>query len=160
MSFDERLQRAIQRGKRTRNEKNKEADAVRMSEEEIKNLHSKYRLELSEHIENNLKQLSEQFPGFDYQTVFGEDGWGGKISRDDVNLGEDRSSKNLYSRFEMVIRPYSDSHIVELVGKATIRNKELFNRTNYHFLHELDEVTFRELIDLWVLDFAEQYATI
>ena len=160
MSFDERLQRAIQRGKRSRDEKNKEADAIRMSEEDIKNLHSKYRLELSEHIENNLKQLSDQFPGFDYQTVFGEDGWGGKISRDDVNLGEDRSSKNLYSRFEMVIRPYSDAHIVELVGKATIRNKELFNRTNYHFLHELDEVTFRELIDLWVLDFAEQYATI
>ncbi len=160
MSFDERLQRAIQRGKRTRDVKNKEADAIRMSEEDIKNLHSKYRLELSEHIENNLKQLSDQFPGFDYQTVFGEDGWGAKISRDDVNLGEDRSSKNLYSRFEMVIRPYSDAHIVELVGKATIRNKELFNRTNYHFLHELDEVTFRELIDLWVLDFAEQYATI
>ena len=160
MSFDERLQRAIQRGKRTRDDKNKEADAVRMSEEEIKNLHSKYRLELSEHIENNLKQLSDQFPGFDYQTVFGEDGWGAKISRDHVNLGEDRSSKNLYSRFEMVIRPYSDAHIVELVGKATIRNKELFNRTNYHFLHELDEETFRELIDLWALDFAEQYATI
>lgn len=160
MSFDERLQRAIQRGKRTRDEKNKEADAVRMSEEEIKNLHSKYRLELSEHIENNLKQLADQFPGFDYQTIFGEDGWGAKISRDDVNLSSDRSSKNLYSRFEMVIRPYSDAHIVELVGKATIRNKELFNRTNYHFLDELDEKTFRELIDLWVLDFAEQYATI
>ncbi len=160
MSFDERLQRAIQRGKRTRDTKNKEADAERMSEEDIKNLHSKYRLELSEHIENNLKQLADQFPGFSYQTIFGEDGWGGKISRDDVNLGKDRSSGNLYSRFEMVIRPYSDAHIVELIGKATIRNKELFNRTHYHFLHELDEKTFRELIDLWVLDFAEQYATV
>ena len=58
----------------------------------------------------------------------------------------------------MLIRPFSSSHIVELVGKATIRNKEAFNRTHFQFLREVDVDSFTELIDLWILEYAELYA--
>ena len=39
-----------------------------------------------------------------------------------------------------------------------IHNKEVFNRTHFQFLAEADLDSFRELIDLWVLEYAEQFA--
>src|SRR5688572_22097031 len=99
MDFDQRLQKAITRGEQTRSsEVRKRADRA-LSEEEFKNLHSQYRLELSDHIETCLRKLADHFPGFRYQTVISEDGWGAKVSRDDLNLGPKRSTGNLFSRF-------------------------------------------------------------
>jgi hypothetical protein len=102
--------------------------------------------------------LSEHFPGFQYKSIVGEDGWGARISRDDFH-GNSGPSRNVYSRLEMTVRPFSGAHILELAAKATIRNKEVFNRTQFQFLAQADLDSFRELVDLWVLEYAEQYAT-
>ena len=67
-------------------------------------------------------------------------------------------SNNFYSRFEMVIRPLSSAHIVELAAKATVRNKEIFNRSHFQFLNQVDVDSFSEMIDLWALEYAEQFA--
>ena len=157
MEFDKRLQRAIVRGKHARNAEGRRKAAQALSKDELKTLHSKCRLDLSEHIEDCLRRLADHFPGFDFQTIVGEDGWGAKINRDDFQAGRGRQAENLYSRLEMVIRPFSSTHIVELAAKGTVRNKEIFNRTHYQFLSEYDRETFQELIDLWVLEYAEQY---
>jgi len=159
MDFDERLQRAIVRGEQARNAEGRRKTEQALSEDELKTLHSKCRLDLSEHIENCLRRLADHFPGFDFQTIVGEDGWGAKINRDDFQPGRGRQSENLYSRLEMVIRPFSATHIVELAAKATIRNKENFNRSHYQFLDQYDAKAFQELIDLWLLEYAEQYAS-
>ena len=67
-------------------------------------------------------------------------------------------SSSLYSRLEMTISPLGSAPLIELVAKATIRNKELFSRTHFQRLEQVDTDSFREMIDLWVLEFAEQFA--
>jgi hypothetical protein len=159
MDFDQRLQKAITRGEQTRStEVRKRADKS-LSEEEFKNLHSQYRLELSDHIETCLRKLADHFPGFRYQTVISEDGWGAKVSRDDLNLGPKRSAGNLFSRFEILVPPFSSTHIVEVVAKGTIHNKEVINHAHYQFLAEVDLDSLKAMIDHRVLEYAELFAT-
>ena len=58
----------------------------------------------------------------------------------------------------MLIRPASSYQLLDLSAKATICNKELFNRSHFQRLTEADLTSFNEMIDLWVLEFAELYA--
>lgn len=157
MDFQERLEKAVQRGKRVSDERARIAAEAAMSEEELKRLHSQYRLELSEHIEKCLHDVAHQFPGFRFETVVGDRGWGAAISRDNLAF-EGGKRLNYYSRLEMTVRPFSRSHVLELTAKGTIRNKEIFNRSQYHSLHKADGKSFNELIDLWALEYAELYA--
>jgi len=157
MNFDERLQKAIQRGQRRSDDKARQAKEQQLSEDELKRLHTRYRLQLSEHIEKCLKTLPAHFPGFDYKTVFGERGWGGSCSRDDIRMTGGRRN-NDYSRIEMTIRPYSEYHVVDLSTKGTIRNKEVFSRNHFEKIEDVDDAKFIELIDIWVLEYAELYA--
>ncbi len=158
MDFNQRLEKAITRGEQTRDSSARELAEQALTEDELKSLHSQYRLDLSEHIEDCLRKLADHFPGFQYQAVVSEDGWGAKISRDDVNLGRNRSTGNLFSRFELLIRPYSAANIVELVAKGTIRNKEVVNIANFQFLAEVDLDSLQAIIDQRVLEYAELFA--
>ena len=158
MKFQDRLQKAIDRGHRSRDERQREQAAEALSEEECKRLHSQYRLELTEHIEKVLHQLSDQFPGFQLETVMGDRGWGAAVVRDDVNLGRRNERDNLYSRLELVVRRYGPHQVLDLAAKGTARNKEIFKRNHFQGLSEVDLDGFHELVDLWVLQYAEQYA--
>lgn len=160
MNFDQRLERAIERGQRRRSAEDRERAEQAMTEDEFKNLHSKARLELSEHIETCLRKLSEYFPGFDFESVVGSEGWGAKISRDDIasGAGAGKGLTRLYSRLEMVIRPYTASHIVELVARGAIRNKEVLSRSHFQMLAQFDVESFSDLIDQWVLEYAEKFS--
>jgi hypothetical protein len=156
-SFDERLQRAIQRGEKHQAARRQAQETEAMTEEQFKQLHTKLRLQMSDYIENGLQKMSNYFPGFRFETLFGDAGWGGACFRDDLDLSGPKR-RNLYSRLELAIRPYSAVHVLELTGKGTIRNKELFNRTHYEKLSEVREDDFQELIDLWIVEYAEQYS--
>jgi hypothetical protein len=158
MDFQERLQKAIERGQRRKDEKARQAEAQAMTEEEYKRLHSTLRLELTEQIEPCLAQLADQFPGFKTETVVGERGWGGAIVRDDVDLRAGRKRTNFYSRLEMVVRPFNQYRVLDLAAKGTIRNKEVYNRHHYQLLDEADLDSFKELISHWVLEYAELFA--
>ncbi|MDA0284858.1 MAG: hypothetical protein O3B13_00825 [Planctomycetota bacterium] len=159
MDFEHRLEQAIERGHRSRDALARAEQQKTLSEEELRNRHSSARLNLSDHAETLLRKLADHFPGFRFETVVDEDGWGARISRDDVNLGPG-SRANQYSRFQILVRPYSQAaKIVEVVAKGAIRNKEMLNRTHYQFLAEFDEERFKEVIDLWVLEFAEQFTS-
>ena len=155
--LEDRLNRAIRRGQGSREERGRIEGEKKATQEDMKNRHSQLRLALSDHIEKCLRQLTDHFPGFDFSTVVNEDGWGARISRDDVRM-QRGSNNNQYSRFEMLIRPWSDTNILELVTKGTIRNKESLNRNNFRMLPEATEDGFREVIDGLVVEFAEQYA--
>jgi len=154
MEFERRLQRAIERGQRKGDAQTQASAKQAESEEELKRLHSQYRLELSEHIERCLRQLPDHFPGFRYETVVGDRGWGAAVSRDDAGRGR----SNYFSRLEMTVRPFSSYHVLELSAKGTIRNKEIYNRTHYQRLTEADPQNFLDIIDLWILEYAELYA--
>ena len=155
--FEERLHKAIQRGQQFREaEGGANGDQAR-TEEELRTLHSGLRNELTEHIEACLPKLADHFPGFEFTTVLNEKGWGARITRDDLNL-KAGVSRTEYSRLEIVIRPFSDAHILEIATKGTIRNRESLNRSNFRFLTDADLETLTQMVDSIVLEFAEQYS--
>jgi hypothetical protein len=157
MNFEERLEKAIQRGQRSHDDAARARAEQAMNEEELRRLHSQYRLALSEHIEHTLRQLPRHFPGFRYETLVGDRGWGGAVSRDDLALVAGRR-QNFFSRLEVVVRPFTASRVLELAAKGTIRNKELLNRAQFEPLTDVDLESFNEQVDRWVLEYAELYA--
>lgn len=156
--FEQRLNEAIKRGRRAGGAR-AEAEAKRkLDERELRRLHADYRLELSEYIETCLRKLAEHFPGFEISRVVGERGWGAAINRDNLEVDRRRGRVNQFSRLEMVIRPLTEYYVLELAAKATIRNKEIFNRSHFQLLDEVDRASFTDMIDVWALEFAERYA--
>ncbi|QDV43478.1 hypothetical protein Enr13x_33350 [Stieleria neptunia] len=155
--FQSRLESAIQRGQRRRDHSVSEAKRKELSEEELKRLHTSYRLSLSERIEAKVRSIIDAFPGFRQEALFGEVGWGTACYRDDLRIKSGRRS-NAYSRFEMVIRPYSDLRVLDLKGKATAENREIFNRSLFRNIEEVDVEEFEDVIDAWTIEYAEQYA--
>jgi hypothetical protein len=155
--FEQRLQKAIQRGQQVRTATGAAAEADAASEEQLRGRHAHLRNELSEHIESCLRKLCDHFPGFDFQTVINEKGWGARISRDDIRLGRG-TARNEYSRLEILVRPFSDARILEVSTKGTIRNRESLNRGNFRYLHEATLEDLRQMIDGITLEFAEQYS--
>ncbi len=157
MDFNQRLEKAIERGKKSGDAEAQARAEAAISEEECRRLHSQYRLQLSDHIEHCLRELPRHFPGFRYESMVGDRGWGGALVRDDLTV-RDRRRENLFSRLEVVVRPFSASHVIEVAAKGTIHNKEIFNRSQYQRLSAVDVPNFAELIDRWVLEYAEMFA--
>ena len=120
--------------------------------EELRRLHTSYRLALSDRIETAIHGVGDHFPGFRQGSLFGEVGWGSACYRDDLRIESGRRS-NQYSRLEMVIRPYSDLRVLDLKGKGTVMNRELFNRSYYVPIAEVDVEEFEQLIDTWAIEY-------
>ncbi len=156
--FEKRLEKAIQRGQLASDERARAAAEKALNEQELRRLHTQYRLELSEHIEMCLRRLPDHFPGFRFETVASERGWGAAVSRDDLGMSDRGGRSTLFSRLEMTIRPLTEFNVLELSGKATVHNREIFNRTHFERLSEVDLHAFTETIDRWALEFAELYA--
>jgi hypothetical protein len=157
--FDERLRSAIERGAQRAHSAADAARKAALSEEELRQLHTQCRLRLSERIESEVRRLPDFFPGFRLHTLYGEQGWGVACSRDDFASGRGGDRQNEFSRFELTVRPFSPTlAVLELSGKATIRNREIFNRTHFEKLDEADVERFEQLIDVWILEFAERFA--
>lgn len=157
MEFERRLEKAIERGHRRGEAEAQAQRRAAMTEEDLRRLHAQYRLELSDHVESCLSKLADHFPGFRFETIVDERGWGARVRRDDVALREGRRDTH-FSLLEMVVRPLGPYHVLELAAKGTIRNKEVFKRTHFEELGEADPTSFQELIDLWVLEYAELFA--
>ena len=155
--FESRLDAAITRGKKRAEWKASQQRQKELSEEELRRLHTSYRLSLSERIEIAIHGVSDHFPGFRQESLFGEIGWGSACYRDDLRIESGRRT-NMYSRLEMVIRPYSDLRVLDLKGKGTVMNRELFNRGHYLPVAEVDVEEFEQLIDSWAIEYAEMYA--
>lgn len=155
--FDERLKQAIARGNRKHEREAQQEQKQALNLDELKQLHSQYRLQFSEHIEACLQKLPQYFPGFRFETLYGDRGWGAACSRDDLRLDGGRRD-NLYSRLEVTVRPFSEYHVVDLAAKGTVRNKELLTRSHFVKIADVEPQEYLELIDRWVLEYAELYA--
>lgn len=157
MQFEERLQQAIERGQRRGEAKAKAEQNAALTEEEFRRLYLQSRLNLSERVEECMQRLPNYFPGFRFETLVGERGWGASCYRDDLRLERGTRSTD-FSRLEVTVRPYSSLHVLELAAKGTVRNKEVFTRNFFEKLEEADIEKFRQLVDSWVLEYAELYA--
>jgi hypothetical protein len=156
--FRERLARAVQRGQKISTDRVEAEAHKEMSQAELKRLHRDYRLQLTEHIERSINELPNHLPGFQIEPVLADRGWGSAASRDDLSIDRVHGRRNFFSRMELVVRPVSDSFVLDILGKGTIRNKEVFNRSFFQLLSEVDMETFRDTIDHWILEYAQRYA--
>ncbi len=154
MDFDERLKKAVERGANAAEAKRTSEAAQAMSEEQLRRLHSQYRLKLSEYIERCLQKLAGYFPEFRYESVVSDRGWGAAVTVEEW----DRSLRNALTRLEVVVAPFNSAHVLELVARGTVHNKEVYNRNFYQPLEHFQIERFQELVDLWVPEFAEIYA--
>ena len=151
MDFEQRLQEAIERGQHSRRTKDAQAAQQALSVEELKRLHTQFRLEVSDHVERCLKKLVNHFPGFEFAAIVSEKGWGAELRRDDVSFNpQTRRRDNLFSRLEMVVRPFSSASVLDLAAKGTIRNKEVFARAHFQRLAEADPLTTIDDHGLWL----------
>jgi hypothetical protein len=156
--FQKRLEKAIERGQRTGDAREQAEHERAMSEREMRRRHTAYRLKLSEHVESCLREIPDHLPGFQFESLVSDRGWGAAVTRDDITSGPAGRPVSRFSRLEVFVRPLTESFVLELNAKGTVRNKEFFNRTHYQHLDEADLDSFTELVDLWVLEFAELYA--
>lgn len=155
--FDERLKQAIRRGHDRGLQTQDEATLKKARQDELRRLHTTMRLQLSERIEQVVRHFIDQFPGFQFSSVYGENGWGAACTRDDlVILNNQRQSK--YSRFEMAVRPLSDVFVLDLQARGTIANREKLVRSYFQPLDEVDIAHFQRLIDDWMVAYAELYS--
>ncbi len=155
--FESRLESAIRRGQKRAESAADRQRQQELSEDELRRLHTSYRLSLSERIEKAIGRVTDHFPGFRQESLFGEGGWGTACYRDDLKLESGRRT-NQYSRLEIVIRPYSDVKVLDMKSKGTVTNREIFNRHHFEKLVDVDEDDFASLIDVWAIEFAELYA--
>ena len=159
MDLERRLKDAIDRGKRRAEQENAQLQQQQMSEQELRTRHTDFRLQLSEHIENGLKSLSEHFPGFDYETIYGDRGWGGAIYRDDLTTDKTtRKTGSFYSRLEITVKPHTDMHIVDLAVRGTVFNREVLSTAFFEEVQTARMEAFIEKVDLWVVAYAESFA--
>jgi hypothetical protein len=154
--FEDQLRKAIERGQRANDALQAEQKLARLSADQLKIRHNDFRLKLSDRIEVTLKSLVNQLPGFAYENIYGERGWGGAVSRDELLMtrGQRRS---VYSRLEITVKPLSDLEIVDLAGKGTVKNREIFVRNHFRTIQESELDEFLEMVDRWVLEFAQLY---
>jgi hypothetical protein len=158
MEFGDRLQRAVERGKQRRLAADRQQELAQLTEEESKALHAQARVSLSDHVESCLRRLAREFPGFDFQTVLSPEGYGAKVSRDDLRSRGGREMAHEYSHLEVIIRSYSSGRILEVVCRGAIANKEVLSRSFYQALQQLDLDLFYSQVDQWLLEYAEKYA--
>jgi hypothetical protein len=155
--FEDRLKKAVARGASRAESLQSAEERKRQEAEELKRLHTKYRLELSDHIEQVIRRLVDMFPGFRHQSVFGDAGWGSACVRDDLVI-EKGNRSNKYSRFEIVVRPVNEFNVLDLQAKGTIADRELMSRSLYHPIAQADMARFRQAVDDWAVAYAELYA--
>ena len=155
--FESRLESAITRGKKRAEWKASQERQKELSEEELRRLHTSFRLTLSDRIEGAVHRVADHFPGFRQESLYGDIGWGSACFRDDLRIESGRRN-NEYSRLEMMIRPYSDLRVLDLKGKGTVMNREVFNRSFYVPVAEVEIGEFQQLIDSWAIEYAEMYA--
>ncbi len=160
MDFEEQLRQAISRGQEQGSVRKSSEEKQQLSEEYLKNRHAEFRLALSDYIEEGVKRLTEHFPGFEYETIYGDRGWGGAVYRDDITRGKNGKSGAFYSRLEIAVRPMSEFNVLNVSGKGTIHDKEYYSWNYFKEIPDVSLVDFREKIDGWILVYAEKFASI
>ena len=154
--FEQQLRSAVQRGRATSQALTPEQE-VALTEEQARRLHTRYRVTLSDSAEGLLKQLPNHLPGFRYETMFGDRGWGGACFRDDSRVVDGRRN-DFYSRLEITVRPFQGVDVIEVTAKGTVHNKEVFQRAHVKKLSDLVEANATEAIRRWIVEYAEIYS--
>ncbi|MEQ1904504.1 MAG: hypothetical protein ABL888_09990 [Pirellulaceae bacterium] len=153
MNFEDQIKKAIDRGRQTGQISQEASRAAQLTQDELKRRHSAYRLELSEYIEQTLRKVPNLVPGFSFETVYGDRGWGGAIARDDIQRGG-----TFYSRLELSVRPAGEYGLLTIVGRGTIKNREVLSWNHFAEIADVETNAFKKLIDAWILQYIEMFS--
>lgn len=156
--FSKRLESAIRRGQQAADHKASAERQQEQSEEQLRQLHSEHRLHLCDLIEQRINALADHFPGFRSEAVYDGDGWGSACYRENLSIEKGKRTTQ-FSRFELVVRPCTDLLVLDIKGKGMVNNREVFNRSHFAKLAELEIEDFEKCIETWSLQFAETYAS-
>lgn len=156
--FTKRLESAIERGKQAADQQASTQRKREQTEEELRERHSEYRRHLCNKIEKSINQLADHFPGFRSESVYDEEGWGSAAYRENLHI-EDGRRETKFSRFQLVVRPCSDLLVLDIKGKGTVNNREVFNRAHYCKLVDVEIADFEKCVESWSIHFAEIYAS-
>jgi hypothetical protein len=155
--FESRLKEAALRGAQKGISREEQELADRNRLDQLKNLHTSYRLKLTEKIERVVAKVADQFPGFLVTSVYGESGWGAACARDELRMERGRRETK-YSRFEMTVRPINTYMVLDLQCKGTIANRELLARNHFQPLGEVDIPSFESKLEQWAVTYVELFA--
>lgn len=158
MDFEDQLEKAIERGQQRITKRDQDRKKQSLNADDIKRRHNEFRLHLSDHIEKSLNRLSERFPGFEYEIIYGTKGWGGAIYRQDLTRGPDGRAGSFFSRLELSVRPINDYNVVNIAGKGTIADKELFSWNHFEDIDEATFEAFEDKLNNWMIQYVEQFA--
>lgn len=159
MDFEEQLKKAIGRGQEQGSVRKSSEEQKQLSAEYLKNRHAEFRLALSDYIESCIRRLTEHFPGFEYETIYGDRGWGGAVFRQDITRGKSGKSGSFYSRLEISVRPINEFNVLNISGKGTIHDKEYFTWNYFKDIPDVSIADFKEKVDHWILIYAEKFAS-
>ncbi len=159
MDFEKQLEQAIERGQQRNTKREQDREAKDRSADDLKRRHNDFRLHLSEHIEKGLKSLAERFPGYEYDIIYGSKGWGGAIYRTDLKAGPDGKFGSFFSRLELTVRALNDYNVVNIAGKGTISDRELFSWNHFEDIEDAAMEAFEVKLNSWMIQFAEQFAS-
>lgn len=159
MDFDKQLEQAIERGQQRNTKREQDRRKEASTAEGQKSRHNEFRLQLSDHIEKGLGRLAERFPGFEYDIIYGSKGWGGAIYRTDLTRGPDGKAGSFFSRLELTVRPLNDYNVVNIAGKGTIADRELFSWNHFEDIADASMEAFEQKLNSWMIQYAEQFAS-
>ena len=155
--FSKRLESAIERGKQVANQKADDQRQREQTEEELRDRHTELRLVLCEKIEKTINSLADHFTGFRSESVYDEDGWGSAAFRENLHIADGKRMTK-FSRFELVVRPCTELLVLDIKAKATVNSREVFNRSHYCKVAEVELADFERCIEAWSIQFAEIFA--
>ena len=155
--FRKRLQRAVRAGQTADRQRTDEERQNREKNRALRALHERYEAGIRDRIGDCLRDLIEEFPGFDLQDVYHDKGRGYAILRDD-SLKRGGASDRYYSRLEIYVHHFKEHGFLEVTAKGSIRNREKFHRTEDDRLEDLDAELFSKFIERLVLQYARDYA--
>jgi len=159
VDFDKQLEQAIERGQQRNTKREQDRRKEASSADGLKGQHNAFRLHLSDHIEKGLKRLAERFPGFEYDIIYGSKGWGGSINRTDLTRGPDGKAGSFFSRLELTVRPLNDYNVVNIAGKGTLADRELFSWNHFEDIDKAEMEAFEQKLNSWMIQYAEQFAS-
>ena len=78
--------------------------------------------------------------------------------RQDIDRGPDGRAGSFFTRVEITVRPQNEFNVVNIAGKGTIRDKEIFSWNYFEEIEHAKQETFETMLDKWILQFAETFA--
>ena len=160
MSFEKRIQRTIENGRKRSEVREVFISDVRSSSRKLEMKHSDLRSDLVEYFGFCASRIVKHFPEFRMRMIVSDDGWGTVLVARHAASKNKMGSVSQESSLELLVPQRQLRPVLELKTTAIIRGKEVFLRTHFVPLRAVDFGPLCQVIEKWCLEFVELYVTL